>query len=132
MTETDEALTSLLDKAPTAEALARLVRTSWAVLERHRKLHSVAMTVPGPESLRWRHDMAFQHVDRLIVRGQDEAAFRRDLPRCRRRGSRGTHRHAAVAPDRQVGPGMEKRPTSTTPMLWTPTAGCSVVVRAIS
>ncbi|MDQ0381991.1 TetR/AcrR family transcriptional regulator [Amycolatopsis thermophila] len=82
MTETDEALTGLrLEEASPPDALARLVRTSWSVLDRHRRLHSVAVTVLGPEGLRRQHDRAFQHVDRLIARGQADGAFRGDLPR---------------------------------------------------
>ncbi|MFJ8819660.1 TetR/AcrR family transcriptional regulator [Amycolatopsis thermoflava] len=82
MTETDEALTGLrLEEGPAPEALTRLLRTSWSVLDRYRRLHGVALGLIGRERLRRHHDRVFQHIDRLIERGQDEGAFRADLPR---------------------------------------------------
>lgn len=79
--DTDRALSNLrLDHGPPAECLARLVGTSWSILDQYRRLHAVALEVLGPEHLRRRHDRAFRHVQRLIARGRSEGVFRTDLP----------------------------------------------------
>jgi AcrR family transcriptional regulator len=80
--ETDQALCELsLDIGPVEDALDRLIRTSWPILDRHRKVRVVALAALGHEALRDHHDAAFRHVDRLIARGQDDGAFRIDQPR---------------------------------------------------
>lgn len=80
--ETDAKLTSLhLDRDSADVALTRLVRTSWPMLDRHRRLRTVALAELGSERLRRHHDRALHHLDRLIRRGQDDALFRTDLPR---------------------------------------------------
>jgi AcrR family transcriptional regulator len=82
ISDTDQALTALgLDDDPVEIALARLVRTSWPILDRYRTLRTVAVTELGPEALRDRHDHVVHHVDHLIARGQDDGVFRTDLPR---------------------------------------------------
>jgi AcrR family transcriptional regulator len=68
------------DEGPPAEALARLLRTSWDVLDRHRQLFEIAQHELGPTRLRERHDEAMSHVERLLARGRDEGVFRTDLP----------------------------------------------------
>lgn len=79
--ETDAELTALnLDRDPADVALARLVRTSWPNLDRHRRLRAIAMTDLGPERLRRHHDRTLNHLDRLLRRGQDDGLFRTDLP----------------------------------------------------
>jgi AcrR family transcriptional regulator len=78
--ETDQVLTALeLDAVGVEEALERLVRTSWPILDRHRKVRVAALRAMGPDTLRSRHDAAFRHVERLIARGQGEGTFRTDL-----------------------------------------------------
>jgi AcrR family transcriptional regulator len=78
---TDAELTALdLDSDPADVALTRLVRTSWPILDRHRRLRTVAMTDLGPERLRRHHDRTLNHLDRLLRRGQDDGLFRTDLP----------------------------------------------------
>jgi AcrR family transcriptional regulator len=78
---TDEALTALaLDDDPADVALERLVRTSWPILDRYRRLRTTALTDLGPERLRRHHDRTLHHVERLIRRGQDNGLFRTDLP----------------------------------------------------
>ena len=80
--EADEALTALgLDRDAADTALERLVRTSWPVLDRHRRLHTAALAGLGPERLRRHHDRAFRHVEHLISRGRDDGRFRSDLPK---------------------------------------------------
>jgi AcrR family transcriptional regulator len=81
ITRTDEALTALaLDDDPADVALERLVRTSWPILDRHRRLRTTALAGLGPERLRRHHDRTLHHVERLIRRGQDAGPFRTDLP----------------------------------------------------
>lgn len=81
ITHTDEALTALaLDRDPADVAVERLLRTSWPILDRHRRLRTIALAGLGPERLRRHHDRTLHHVDRLIRRGQDDGLFRTDLP----------------------------------------------------
>lgn len=82
ISDTDQALTALgLDDDQAEIALARLVRTSWPILDRYRTVRAVAVTELGPEALHDRHDQVVHHVERLIARGQDDGVFRTDLPR---------------------------------------------------
>lgn len=81
ITHTDEVLTALaLDRDPADAALERLVRTSWPILDRFRRLRTAALAELGPERLRRHHDRTLHHVDQLIRRGQDDGLFRTDLP----------------------------------------------------
>jgi AcrR family transcriptional regulator len=80
--ETDDALAALdLDALDVDEALDRLVRTSWPMLDRHRKVRLAAVDLLGPAALREQHDAAFRHVEQLIARGQQDGVFRTDLAR---------------------------------------------------
>jgi AcrR family transcriptional regulator len=81
ITHTDETLTALaLDDDPADVALERLVRTSWPILDRYRRLRTAALAELGHERLRRHHDRTLHHVERLIRRGQDDGRFRTDLP----------------------------------------------------
>jgi AcrR family transcriptional regulator len=81
MTQTDETLTALaLDRDPADVAVERLVRTSWPLLDRYRRLRTAALAELGPERLRRHHDRTLHHLERLIRRGQQEGLFRTDLP----------------------------------------------------
>jgi AcrR family transcriptional regulator len=81
LTHTDETLTALaLDRDPADVALERLVRTSWPILDRYRRLRTAAMTELGPERLQRHHDRILHHIDHLVRRGQDAGLFRTDLP----------------------------------------------------
>jgi TetR/AcrR family transcriptional repressor of mexCD-oprJ operon len=68
-----------LDDGPADEALVRLVRLAWPILDRHRGLHAAAGAL-RPSHLRERHEALFRRIEALIKRGQDEGAFRTDLP----------------------------------------------------
>ena len=82
MAETDQVLIDLqLDEDPPEIALDRLVRRTWAILDRHRTVRSVAVAELGPEALRDQHDRVAHHVEHLIARGQEVGVFRNDLPR---------------------------------------------------
>ncbi|MFI7679040.1 TetR/AcrR family transcriptional regulator [Actinophytocola sp. NPDC049390] len=81
ITHTDEVLTALgLDRDRADVALERLVRTSWPILDRFRRLRTAALAELGAERLRRHHDRTLHHVDQLIRRGQDDGLFRTDLP----------------------------------------------------
>jgi AcrR family transcriptional regulator len=81
MTHTDEVLTALaLDEQSPEKALGTLVRESWPILDRHRRVRTIALAEIGPEGLRRQHDAAFQHVGRLIERGRESGDFRTDQP----------------------------------------------------
>ncbi|MET9242736.1 TetR family transcriptional regulator [Nonomuraea sp. NPDC003709] len=69
-----------LDTAPAPEAMARLLRSSWEVLDRHRRLFLAADRVLATERIREHHERPLRRVERLIVRGQRTGEFRTDLP----------------------------------------------------
>ncbi|GAA3235977.1 TetR/AcrR family transcriptional regulator [Nonomuraea helvata] len=69
-----------IDTAPAPEAMAGLLRSSWEVLDRHRRLFLAADRVLATERIREHHDRPLQRVERLIARGQRDGDFRTDLP----------------------------------------------------
>lgn len=70
-----------LDSLPADEGVEVLLRASWPVLDRFRRVRVAAQAELGEERLRRQHDEAFAHVDRLVSRGRREGVFRTDLPR---------------------------------------------------
>jgi len=70
-----------IDHGPAAEALARLIGSSWRIIDQHRGLLAAAQAHLPPARVRHHHDQAMARVERLIARGQDQGAFRTDLPR---------------------------------------------------
>jgi AcrR family transcriptional regulator len=80
--EADRAVAAAqVDGEPADEALIRLARTSWQVLNRHRSLRVNTMDEVGAQRLRARHDPVLARVEQLVARGQDEGTVRPDLPR---------------------------------------------------
>ncbi|MCK2219009.1 TetR/AcrR family transcriptional regulator [Actinomadura sp. ATCC 31491] len=69
-----------LDRLPAPEALARLLRSSWEVLDRHRRLFVAADRVMATERIREHHERPLRRVERLIERGRRDGDFRTDLP----------------------------------------------------
>ncbi|WP_188193165.1 TetR/AcrR family transcriptional regulator [Nonomuraea sp. SYSU D8015] len=69
-----------IDTAPAPEAMAGLLRSSWEILDRHRRLFVAADRVMATERIREHHDRPLRRVERLIARGQRESVFRTDLP----------------------------------------------------
>ena len=67
-------------EGPATEAFQRLLRTSWHLLNQHRKLFELAQRELGPVRLRQRHREVVDHVEALLARGQQEGLFRADLP----------------------------------------------------
>jgi len=68
------------DEGPADDALRRLLRTSWQVLDRHLRLFEVAQRELGPARLREHHDPAISRIEHLLARGRKEEVFRTDLP----------------------------------------------------
>jgi TetR/AcrR family transcriptional regulator, mexCD-oprJ operon repressor len=60
---------------------ARLIRSSWRVLNRHRGALAATQRHLSPARIREHHDQAMARVEPLIARGQEKRAFRTDLPR---------------------------------------------------
>jgi AcrR family transcriptional regulator len=71
---------ALPDDAPADDVLRQQIHSSWDVLDRHRRLFSVAQRILPPDRLRARHDPAFADFETLIARGQAEGRLRSDLP----------------------------------------------------
>lgn len=69
-----------LDHGSAVDALRRMVRTSWSVLDRYRGILEAERALT-PAALRHHHGDVLERMDRLIARGQVEGAFRIDLPR---------------------------------------------------
>jgi AcrR family transcriptional regulator len=69
-----------IDTAPAPEAMAKLLRSSWEILDRHRRLFLAADRTLATEQIRKHHDRPLQRVERLIERGQRAGDFRTDLP----------------------------------------------------
>ena len=69
------------DEGPAREALARLAGPGWRVLDRCRHLAAAIAHDLPPARHRDVQDLLLDRVERLIVRGQDEGAFRVDVPR---------------------------------------------------
>jgi AcrR family transcriptional regulator len=72
--------TAAPDEGPAVDALGRLLRISWHLLDRHRRLFEIARRELDPAVLRRHHDQAMGHVEKLLIRGRQEGAFRTDLP----------------------------------------------------
>ncbi|MDT0614060.1 TetR/AcrR family transcriptional regulator [Streptomyces lancefieldiae] len=69
-----------LEEGDAGEAFSRLVRSSWGILEQHAFLLSIAEgTVPASQ-LRKHHAKVLGRVEAVLGRGQEEGAFRTDLP----------------------------------------------------
>jgi AcrR family transcriptional regulator len=70
-----------IDSGPASDAMSRLIRSSWRVLDQHRGGLAAAQRHLGAVRIREHHDQAMARVERLVARGQDEGEFRTDLPR---------------------------------------------------
>ncbi|MEV6524521.1 TetR/AcrR family transcriptional regulator [Longispora sp. NPDC051575] len=68
------------EEGPADEAFARLVRSAWSILDKHRGLHVNALAELGTDRMRAGHAPTLGRVERLIARGQAEGVFRTDLP----------------------------------------------------
>jgi TetR/AcrR family transcriptional regulator, mexCD-oprJ operon repressor len=62
------------------QALTRLVASSWRILDQHSVLLLAAERELSSERIRARHDGPMSRVQALVSRGQQDGAFRSDLP----------------------------------------------------
>jgi TetR/AcrR family transcriptional repressor of mexCD-oprJ operon len=62
------------------EALTRLIRSSWSLVNRSRTLLLAAQGVLPPGRIRDLHAGPVERVERLVERGRRDAVFRTDLP----------------------------------------------------
>lgn len=62
------------------EAMARLVSTSWHVVEQFGRIRQAALRELPAEHLRSAHDRVIERVLGLVERGRGSGAFRDDLP----------------------------------------------------
>jgi AcrR family transcriptional regulator len=68
------------DRGPPADALDRLVRSWWLVIEPHaRVLESLAPAFPDPHQVHDLHAPILERLERLIERGHATGSFDRDL-----------------------------------------------------
>jgi AcrR family transcriptional regulator len=63
-----------------ADALARVVATSWRTLGRYHALVAINVRQHGHEELRQRHSPVLATLQPLIERGQADGTFRADVP----------------------------------------------------
>jgi AcrR family transcriptional regulator len=78
--ETEAAWRDVDTSGPAAEALDRVLREQWHLMERNRNLRDNIIGDVSPQWLRARHDPILKRIEALITRGQDDGAFRTDLP----------------------------------------------------
>ncbi|MEV0388896.1 helix-turn-helix domain-containing protein [Nonomuraea sp. NPDC050643] len=69
-----------IDTLPAPQAMAALLRSSWEILDRHRRLFTAADRVLATERIREHHEAPLRRVERLIARGRHDGDFRLDLP----------------------------------------------------
>jgi AcrR family transcriptional regulator len=68
-----------IDRGPAREALGRLVRAGWSVLDRSRGILAVEREL-APSVVRTHHHEVLEQMGRLIARGQADGVFRTDMP----------------------------------------------------
>ncbi|HEU5027971.1 MAG TPA: TetR/AcrR family transcriptional regulator [Spirillospora sp.] len=76
----DEALSAVDLTGDARDALGRLLGSSWTLVAESAALLTAAQGVLPAERIRAQHAAPAQRVEELIRRGQDEGAFRTDLP----------------------------------------------------
>ena len=84
LARTVERADAILDATDTsgdpAQALARLVASSWQIVHQFRNILLAAQRELPAERIRGVHDRILRRIQSLITRGQQAGAFRRDLP----------------------------------------------------
>jgi TetR/AcrR family transcriptional regulator, mexCD-oprJ operon repressor len=69
-----------VEEGPPQDALDRLVAAAWGELERNRVVATAASEQLSPAALTRSHAALHEPIAALVRRGQDEGAFRDDLP----------------------------------------------------
>jgi TetR/AcrR family transcriptional regulator, mexCD-oprJ operon repressor len=78
--DADEALKAVDLTGDPRAALARLVASSWQIVNRHRALLRATQRTVGQDRIRAHHEAPLRRVEALIRRGRREGAFRTDQP----------------------------------------------------
>ncbi|MFI1579123.1 TetR/AcrR family transcriptional regulator [Embleya sp. NPDC020630] len=68
------------DAAPADVAPARLIRSSWRVLDRHSALFAAVSSTLTPDRMREQHERILGPIRRLLLDGQAAGTIRADLP----------------------------------------------------
>ncbi len=80
LAEADQALDTVDLAGDPRAALARLIDSSWRVIDRSRALLAAAQRALPAERIRELHDRPMRRVHDLLERGRTEGVFRTDLP----------------------------------------------------
>src|SRR5690242_4374873 len=78
--QADQALASVDLTGEPAQALTRLVSSSWRIVDQFRMLLLAAQRELPAERIRAHHTAPMRRVERLLQRGRRTGAFRTDLP----------------------------------------------------
>ena len=81
MRQADAILDATDTSGDPADALARLVASSWRIVRQFRSILLAAQRELPAERIRGVHDRILRRVQSLIEQGQRTGTFRRDLPR---------------------------------------------------
>ncbi|WP_126641378.1 hypothetical protein [Embleya hyalina] len=68
------------DTAPADVAPARLIRSSWRILDRHSTLFAAVSATLTPDRMRERHERLLGPIRRLLLDGRTAGTIRADLP----------------------------------------------------
>ena len=68
------------DRGPAADALQRLIASSWQQIAGHDEIAHAAARELSADAMRHSHASARETIRRLIQRGRKEGAFRTDMP----------------------------------------------------
>ncbi|SFB05353.1 transcriptional regulator, TetR family [Amycolatopsis marina] len=68
-----------LDEGPAADALLRLLDASWRTLQPYPLLLTLATSTVGSEADGNRHAAVFDHLGRVLARGQESGEFSREV-----------------------------------------------------
>lgn len=78
--QADQALDAVNLGGDPRAALARLIESTWQLVDQFRALLMAAQRALPPERIRDLHDRPMNRVRGLVERGRDEGVFRSDLP----------------------------------------------------
>lgn len=78
--QADQVLAAVDLSGEPRQALARLIASSWQIVDRYRGALAAAQRELPPERIRAHHGQPMNRVEALLTRGQQAGAFRTDLP----------------------------------------------------